>query len=131
MGFVVSFRPAWAAVGPCCGGMGRVLVTDLEESPETNQKRSGKYEGIGAADTASLQGVVRTTSPLRLPTQARFMRMQARARPIPGPVLPLRKLQSLSNAFSSRERDHGKLSSDQRLTFWWLCHCKVSEGQDK
>lgn len=103
---------------------------DLEESPLANQKR-GKYEGTGAAPVARLQGHDRATSHLRRPIQARFIRMHPRARPLPGPTPPLRKWQSLSNAFSSREREHGKLPSDQKATFWWPCHCKVSEDQDK
>lgn len=80
MGFLVSFRPAWEQWdGSYCGVEGQVLVIDLEESPLANQKRGGTYEGIGAAHVARLQGPDRTTSYLRRPTQARFIRMQAGA----------------------------------------------------
>lgn len=60
-----------------------MLVMDSEESPLDNQKRGRKYEGMGVADMASLQGAGRTTSHLGLPTQATFIRMQAWAKATP------------------------------------------------
>lgn len=53
MGCLVSFRPAWAVLGPCYGGEEVSGGTNSEESPLGNQKRGRNHEGMGVADMTS------------------------------------------------------------------------------